>query len=98
MSTAADFWRSFDLPTWSEVLIKTSEVVQINQNRSLTSRKSLAVATKTFRSRPVEERLQDLGKFVKKYQTKWRRMVKISSNLRTIFRTAESCQNRKKSC
>jgi hypothetical protein len=42
--------------------------VQINQNRSLTSRKSLAVATKTFRSRPVEERLQDLGKFVKKYQ------------------------------
>ena len=70
MSTAdsADFWRSFDLPTWSEVLIKTSEVVQINQNRSLTSRKSLAVATKTFRSRPVEERLQDLGKFVKKYQ------------------------------
>ena len=68
MSTESVFWRSFDLPTWSEVLIKTSEVVQINQNRSLTSRKSLAVATKTFRSRPVEERLQDLGKFVKKYQ------------------------------
>ena len=36
--------------------------------------------------------------FVKKYRTKWRRMVQISSNLRKVFRMVESCQNRKKSC
>ena len=68
LTNVSTFWTKFDLATWTEILTKTSEVVTINQDRSLSSRKDLALSTKTFRQRPVEDQLTELGKFVKKYQ------------------------------
>ena len=68
LSEISQFWTTFDLSTWSEIIPKTSEVIGDNQTRSLDSRKELATATKKFRQRPLEERLSTLGSFVKKYQ------------------------------
>ena len=62
------FYSKIDFGELEVVIEKTSEVVATNLERSLSSRKELATNTKEFRSNPIEQQLQQLGTFVKKYQ------------------------------
>ena len=92
LTNVSTFWTKFDLATWTEIITKTSEVVTINQDRSLSSRKDLALSTKTFRQRPVEDQLTELGKFVKKYQ------VEVDQNTIELEECARKCRNEKEGC
>ena len=69
ISATAEFWRSFDMEMRKDFISKTIDVVADNGKRSSAHRKALAKSTKEFRGLSEAERIQQLGSFVKSWQT-----------------------------